>query len=542
MHARLLARFICFLALLLPSIALAQATTAPAPTRDQVLATIKRATAFMKDKAGYQGGYVWTYTADLSRRWGEMEALPTMMWLQGSGSNAMGHVFLDLYHATRDEYYYQAAQQVADALIKVQHPSGGWNYIADLTGEESLKKWYDTIGRNGWRLEEFQHYYGNATFDDSTTTDTARFIMRMYFEKKDPKVKASLDKAIQFILDSQYPVGGWPQRFPRTDSFTKNGLPDYTGFITFNDDVSIGNIDFLILCYRIFGEKKYLDAAHRGMSAFIATQQPAPQAGWGLQHDPVDLKPMGARTYEPKSLVTTTTVSCINSLIRFYSLTGDPKFLARIPEAIDWLDTTRLPAGTGGRGSHARFAEIGTNKPLFVHRTGSNVVSGRYFADYDPQNTIGHYSSFATVDTASLRARYEQARATPPEQAMKDSPLRADAPKVDPVVELNLRIAAGGARRGGRGVGGSPEQRAAQLVASLNEAGYWPAPLTTISNPYIGDGPKEATPGDFVRGNVGDKYDTSPFGGGAQGAVMGISTQSYLSNMRALIAYIEAAK
>ncbi len=39
---------------------------------------------------------------------------------------------------------------------------------------------------NGWRLEEFQHYYGNATFDDATTAVAAQLMLRMYLEKKDP--------------------------------------------------------------------------------------------------------------------------------------------------------------------------------------------------------------------------------------------------------------------------------------------------------------------------------------------------------------------
>ena len=96
-----------------------------------------------------------------------------------------------------------------------QHPSGGWNYIADFAGEASLRKWYDTIGKNAWRLEEFQHYYGNATFDDAGTAESAKFFLRLYVEKKDPKYKAPLDKAIKFVLDSQYPIGVWPQRFPK---------------------------------------------------------------------------------------------------------------------------------------------------------------------------------------------------------------------------------------------------------------------------------------------------------------------------------------
>ena len=59
------------------------------------------------------------------------------------------------------------AEQVAAALIWGQHPAGGWNYVVDFAGERSLRDWYDTVGKNAWRLEEFQHYYGNATFDDA---------------------------------------------------------------------------------------------------------------------------------------------------------------------------------------------------------------------------------------------------------------------------------------------------------------------------------------------------------------------------------------
>jgi hypothetical protein len=35
--------------------------------------------------------------------------------------------------------------------------------MIDFAGDRSLKEWYNTIGKNGWRLEEFQHYYGNDT-------------------------------------------------------------------------------------------------------------------------------------------------------------------------------------------------------------------------------------------------------------------------------------------------------------------------------------------------------------------------------------------
>ena len=140
---------------------------APAqPSRKDVEAQMRRATEFMVEKVAYRGGYLWNYLPDFSRRWGEMEARETMIWLQPPGTSSMGHVFLDAYHATGDEYYYRAAEQVGAALIWGQHPSGGWNYVVDFAGDRSLRDWYATVGRNAWRLEEFQHYYGNATFDD----------------------------------------------------------------------------------------------------------------------------------------------------------------------------------------------------------------------------------------------------------------------------------------------------------------------------------------------------------------------------------------
>ena len=152
---------------------------------------MRRATQFMVEKVAYRGGYLWNYLPDMSRRWGEMEARETMIWLQPPGTSSMGHVFLDAYHATDDEYYYRAAEQVGAALIWGQHPSGGWNYVVDFAGDRSLRDWYATVGRNAWRLEEFQHYYGNATFDDQVTTDAATFLLRLYMEKLDPRYKAA---------------------------------------------------------------------------------------------------------------------------------------------------------------------------------------------------------------------------------------------------------------------------------------------------------------------------------------------------------------
>jgi PelA/Pel-15E family pectate lyase len=494
--------------------------------RAKVLETMKRATTFMVETVSTNGGYVWTYLPDRSRRWGEMEATPSMIWIQPPGTASMGHLFLDAYHATKDDYYYASAEKVAGALIWAQHPSGGWNYMADFGGDRALRQWYDTIGKNGWRLEEFQHYWGNATFDDAGTAESAKFLLRLYLEKRDPKYRPALDKAIQFVVDSQYPIGAWPQRYPLQHEFAKNGKPDYTSYPTFNDDVAKENIDFLVMCYQTLGDPRLLDSITRGMNAFLVTQQGPPQAGWALQYT-LDLKPSGARTYEPNSLVTHTTGTNIELLLNFHRLTGDNKFIARVGEALDWLDSVKLTgeaAALAGNRTHPTFVEIGTNKPLYVHRMGSNVVNGRYYVDESPKGTLAHYSAFRRVDVPGLRKRYLAQKAMTAVEAMKGSPLAPGAG----VLPLPPYFMAGQAT----------DTAFAAIVGALNPDGYWPAPLGITSHPYKGPGGKAAAPGDFSQTHVGDETDTSPF---PDPKLTGISTDAYIRNMSALIRALGAA-
>jgi len=516
-----------------------RALAAEVPSRDEALAAMKRATTFMVEKAAYNGGYVWSYLPDFSRRWGEMEAFPTMIWVQPPGTATMGHLFLDAYHATGDAYYYEAAVKAAKALIAIQHPAGGWNYIGDMAGEASLKRWYDTIGKNGWRLEEFQHYYGNATFDDAGTAESSQFLLRLYAEKQDAAFKPALDKALQFVLDSQYPIGGWPQRFPLKDEFHHHGKADYTGYITFNDDVAGENLKFLIMVWQVLGDTRVLPAIHKAMDCFLACQQPQPQPAWGLQHRVNDLKPAGARSYEPEAFATHTTGGNIAACMDFYELTGDPKYLARLGEALDWLDSVKLPVEIQKGRPYPTFIEIGTGKPLYIHRTGSNVVNGRYNADQNPTGTVIHYSSFRSVNVAGLRQRLATLKATPPEVASRNSPLkggRRALPKYFTtgdisVSDLNVNTLKADS-------GAASPAKAAALIAGLNAEGWWPTELKATSNPYIGDGSATPAPGDFSQTRVGDATDTSPYI--TDTPKVGISTGGYIENMSTLIKFIGA--
>lgn len=507
--------------------------------RETVTTTMKTATRFMMDKVSYQGGFVWNYLPDFSRSWGEMEAKRTMVWIQPPGTPTVGHILMDAYFATQDDYYYDASIKVARALIKGQLPCGGWNYMFDLAGEDSLKNWYETIGRNGWRLEEFQHYYGNATFDDAGTIQAGMLLLRIYLVKKDPVIGAALEKVIRLVLDSQYPAGGWPQRFPLMTGFSKNGKADYSAFITLNDAVLKENIEFLTLCYQTLKREELKEPILKAMYFCKNLQQGQPYPGWSDQYT-LDLKPAHARSYEPRAINTSTTADYAMQMMEFYRITGDKSFLSGIPAAVHFLESLKLPdslvvlSGKRYRDNESimvpRFIDPDTGKPLYIHRKGSNVINGQYYADQNIVGTIGHYSSQAFVNPPEILSKYEALNKLKYEEIIKDSPFK-DKWGTPPSLTFLSKTR----------MFGMPGPSIEKILSNLNQEGYWPSPLQSLSNPYIGSGPSEGgEETKYAETMVGDLYDTSCFR--ERNDVECISTTVYIMNMSRLIQYLISEK
>lgn len=352
---------------------LGAATALAAPPRAEVLAAMKKAAAFMVEKASYRGGYVWTLSEDLTKRWGEIPARPSQIWVQG-GTPMVGMAFLDAYEATGDRDFLEAARKAADALIFGQHPLGGWHYFVDFD-PAGLPEWYETrASKFTYGYEEYRHYYGNATNDDQVTTGAGEFLLRYYALTLDPAYRGPVLKALDFALLAQYPNGGWPQRFPLRHEFVHDGLPDYTSYYTLNDGAMQGYIELLVRAYQTLGDGRYLDAARRGADFLIAVQGPDGQAAWAEQYG-LDMRASPARTHEPAGYVIRESIDTIGVLELFYALTGDPRYLKPIPGCLAWFDRVNREIAEHKR-PPARYWEPGTNLPVYNIRTGAFNAEG----------------------------------------------------------------------------------------------------------------------------------------------------------------------
>ncbi len=453
---------------------------------------MESATGFMMNKVSNRGGFVYHYAEDLSKQWGEIPARKSQIWVQPPGTPTVGEVLLEAYQATQDSSYLKYAEKVAEALIWGQHPLGGWHYFIDFD-PAGIPKFYQEVASRCLGWEEFYYYYGNATFDDDVTASATRFLLHLYTTSMDPRYRPALLKALDFVLVSQYPNGGWPQRYPLRYDFAHDGHPDYTSFYTYNDGVISNNILLLQEAYEKLGNEEYRNAAYRGMDFYLISQLPKPQAGWAQQYD-MELKPAWARSYEPAALCSSQTVENIQDLEAFYLITGDRRYLQPIPEAIQWLERSTVQTDPSRKGTHATFYEVGTNRPLYVHHESRDRKLVRYWVDYEPVE-LPEYGMWFKVDIESIKKSYEQVKSLTPEKAMTEYQDKKRMARPTPQT--------------------SPGE-VAKLVSSLDRRGAWITEISFLDTDNYADNP----PLKF----------------------RGIDTETYISNMYTLINYLKSLK
>lgn len=270
-------------------------------------------------------------------------------------------------------YSTEEGRRIADIVVSFQTPSGGWSKRTDMSKRPRQPG------------EHFGYEFSYIpTFDNGATTTQIEVLARAHTATGDPRYLEAYVHGVELILEAQYPNGGWPQTFP-----LRGGYHDY---ITYNDQVMENNMTVL---HRVsLGRAPFAQAPNdlrteaaaaldQALDAALATQMVVngKPTLWGGQHDPRTLEPMKARAYEMVALATAESVS----LLDFMMDLDDPsaEIQHAIHSAMAWYehnvitgyrwdtDTREIVPDADAPPLWSRFAEIGTNRPLFGDRDHS---------------------------------------------------------------------------------------------------------------------------------------------------------------------------
>lgn len=427
----------------------AAAADAP-PTRDEATAALLKAVRFFHEQAGVRGGYVWQYSGDLKLREGEGTLGPDTVWVQPPGTPAVGEAFLDAFEATGAASCLDAAKAAGMALAMGQLHSGGWNYRIEFDPTKRQEWSYrltlegqpnpdptpaaDRDAANGWDVWKRRRYKGNQTvLDDDTTQAAVRFLMRLdrTLAFKHAVIHAAAEAGLSSLLNSQYPNGGWSANYDRFQTrrpdeqkypikpaaypsdWPKTWPKDFTGCYVTNDNLMSDCIDTMLLAWEIYGDQRYRAAAERAGDFLIAAQMPDPQPAWAQQYDR-DMQPCWSRAFEPPAVTGGESQGIMRALIRLYERTGDRKYLAPIPRAIEYLRKSHVEGG-----QLARFYELKTNRPIYFNRNGPG---GRHQLSYDTKDLATGYGYIIESNLDAIEKEYQR--------ALRDGPAtRPAAPK-----------------------------------------------------------------------------------------------------------------
>ena len=299
--------------------------------------------------------------------------------LIGGHSTAFGQVRFSKNLLKKDAEWFRSdeAKAVADSVIQYQSPQGGWPKSTDVAKPPRFPDDIPPPGR------------GRAnSLDNDATTVPMQFLARMIHATGEAKYRDSFLRGVDYLLDAQYPNGGWPQFWP-----LRKG---YYSHITYNDeamvrvmrvvrDVAKGDTpyDFVDAERR----KKAAKALVLGIDCILKTQikQDGKLTAWCAQHDEKTLEPTWARAYEPPSLSGGESVG----IVRFLMEIDEPsdEIIASIHGAVEWLRSVQMKGvrveqvkNDDGRRERklvadpdagplwARFYELKTNRPLYLDR------------------------------------------------------------------------------------------------------------------------------------------------------------------------------
>jgi len=311
---------------------------------------------------------------------------------------------------------------IADNILLFQKNNGGWakNYdmFAILTDDQK-----DSLRASKNIL--------NTTYDNGNTYTQIAALSIAYKAIPEEKYKKGVLKGLDFVLESQYKNGGWPQYYPLENNYSR--------CITYNDGVFEGIMRLLSDVIQRkpqydFIDDKYVSklttAYNKGLDCIVKTQikDDGKLTAWCQQHDEKTLQPAWARKFEPPSICNGESANLVLFLMDINH--PRPEIVNAIQNAVAWFQESKIlntrvqtiaapRMVTPFRVSNSdrvvvndpsappiwtRYYELKTHRPLFCNRDSKVVYSlaevqrerrdGYGWYTYAPQRVLDHYAQW----------------------------------------------------------------------------------------------------------------------------------------------------
>lgn len=271
-----------------------------------------------------------------------------------------------------------------------QKPKGWYQSAEGLLVTTNILSWQSAAGSWPKNLDTSSRPYTGdpaklqGTFDNGATTGELRFLARAFVVTSNAACERAFYRGLGRVLEAQYPTGGWPQFYPPSTQYHRH--------ITFNDNAMVRVMLFLrdVAQAPEFAlvDRNRRQAAResfdRGVQCILKCQVrvKGKLTVWCAQHDEIDYRPRGGRTYELPSLSGSESVGILQLLMSLDQPAADVK--QAIQAGVEWFAAAkqtgiRIERVNGERTLirdasapplWARFYDLEDGRPIFSDRDG----------------------------------------------------------------------------------------------------------------------------------------------------------------------------
>lgn len=216
---------------------------------------------------------------------------------------------------------------IANNLLAYQNEDGGWPKNID---------WLTLIDHDSV-INSLSEHYRQSTFDNRNIFPQIEYLSAVYKQSKNKKYKTAAKKGFLYILNTEYPKGGW------------RGWD--ADVITFNDDVMTGIMDLLLDVKETNNNydwlstglrNKLLASYQRGLHVILECQIQinGKKTAWCQQHDFNTYAPVQGRAYEHPAVTARESCDIILFLMRIKN--PNATIYKAITSAVTWLNHVKI--------------------------------------------------------------------------------------------------------------------------------------------------------------------------------------------------------